>query len=343
MIYTTSICSNYISKAEVLAMSIKKYDPTAIFVLCITERDVHKQALNSVNFNEIVLSKNLGFINFEKFIFKHTIVEASTSVKAQLFLYLLKKYKNEKYFTYLDPDIMVTSELKELKVALKEHSIILTPHLTIPEKKTTYEKTLESVVINELCALQHGAYNLGFVSITRSPEAVNFIRWWKSRLDMFCYDDIPRGIFTDQKWMDLAPSFFDVYILKHPGYNAAPWNISMRYITFKNKHYYSNEKPLRFFHFSGYDSGANESMLNKFIINRSNAVYRLKKEYIHLLNKYKQTDLAKEKWSYDYYISGEKIDRNIKIAIRGNLMLLNKIYDPFLESNSKFKAILNLS
>ena len=67
MIYTTSICNNYLPKAIILAMSIKKCDPTSIFVLCITERQVHEEATKSKYFDQVILSKDLGFENFDKF------------------------------------------------------------------------------------------------------------------------------------------------------------------------------------------------------------------------------------------------------------------------------------
>lgn len=222
MIITTSICANYLPKAMVLAKSIKKADPTIKVVVSLLEREITPEAQAFEYFDDIVLGKDLGFENFEKFIFKHSIVEASTAVKGQLFLYLMENYQEETKFVYLDPDIQVLSSLTELEEALESNAIVLTPHLTIPED------IMDAVMDNELSALKHGAFNLGFLAVSRSEESKKFIEWWASRLNMFCYDDIPRGIFTDQKWMDLAPCFFDVYILKHPGYNAAPWNVSKR-------------------------------------------------------------------------------------------------------------------
>ena len=32
-----------------------------------------------------------------------------------------------------------------------------------------------------------------------------FIDWWADRLRQFCYDEVPNGLFTDQRWVDLAP------------------------------------------------------------------------------------------------------------------------------------------
>jgi hypothetical protein len=72
--------------------------------------------------------------------------------------------------------------------------------------------------------------------------------------------DKPRGIFVDQKWIDLAPLFFEgIYILKHKGYNMAWWNFNDRKLFEQNGDYYVNSEnyPLVFFHFSGFKPRSN--------------------------------------------------------------------------------------
>lgn len=330
MIICTSICSNYLPKAMVLAKSIKQYNNARVLV-CLTEKEIPQVARDFEYFDYVVLSRDLGFENFEGFIFKHSIVEAATSVKGQLFKYMFDEFQDEEKFVYLDPDIKVYSELRELYEILDENEIVLTPHLTIQED------SLEAVMDNELCALQHGVFNLGFLAVRRGSESRKFIDWWRSRLNMFCYDDIPRGIFTDQRWIDLAPCFFDVCILKHPGYNIAPWNLSKRKVKEVKKYVYEvNGMPLRFFHYSGFDSGANEAMIKKYVPNRNNAIYKMRDEYVREMLAMGQRKLGSIKWSYDYYNSGEKIDKLARLAYRDNIRLQYKYKNPFNESNSTF-------
>ena len=64
-------------------------------------------------------------------------------------------------------------------------------------------------------------------------------------------------MFTDQRWVDFVPSFFDHYILKDPGYNVAYWNLHGRARDAPTAIDISwTASPLRFFHFSGFDSGS---------------------------------------------------------------------------------------
>ncbi|AXM89101.1 hypothetical protein B379_08030 [Anoxybacillus ayderensis G10] len=332
MIVCTSICANYLPKAMVLAKSVKQYNPDAKVVVCIVEREIPLIAMNNFLFDEVVLAKDLGFENFEHFIFRHSIVEASTAVKGQLFRYLLGKYDEELEFIYLDPDIKVYGPLIELREMLQTYPIVLTPHLC------DQENTLDAVMDNELSALKHGAYNLGFLSINRSQESKEFIEWWASRLEMFCYNDIPNGIFTDQKWIDLAPCFFNVHIFKHRGYNVAPWNLSKRKITTdEHNNYIVNGKyRLRFFHFSGFDSGANEAMINKYVPDKNDLVYKLRDEYVRDCIGMKQQELGSLRWSYDYFRNGEKILPEARIAFRTIDSIRFKYFHPFDELNNEF-------
>ncbi|MEI8133285.1 MAG: glycosyltransferase, partial [Leptolinea sp.] len=180
MIVVTSICANYLPKAKTLAMSVKNCLPETRFVVCLVEQEIHTYALDVPQFDGIILARDIGFVDFQKFIFRHSIVEASTAVKAQLFRYLLEKYPEEDNFVYLDPDIFVYSNFDELQEELILHPIILCPHVLEPGN-----------IKMELSSLQHGTFNLGFLAIRRSEEANKFLDWWAERLYWYCYDDIP--------------------------------------------------------------------------------------------------------------------------------------------------------
>jgi hypothetical protein len=63
-----------------------------------------------------------------------------------------------------------------------------------------------------------------------------------------------RGIFVDQKFMDLVPGFADgARILRNTAYNAAYWNLHQRTLGGAPGQWLMDGAPLRFFHFSGID------------------------------------------------------------------------------------------
>ena len=84
MIIFTSICANYLHKARTLAKSVKDNIPDATFVVSLLEREMSPRYEYEF-FDDVVLAKDAWEGNFEQFIFKHTIVEASTAVKGRFF------------------------------------------------------------------------------------------------------------------------------------------------------------------------------------------------------------------------------------------------------------------
>jgi hypothetical protein len=335
MIVCTSICANYLPKAAVLAQSLKTYNPQYRMVACLVEDEIDA-SIETYRpfFDDMVLAKDMGIENFYQFIFRYDIVEASTAVKGRLFQYLLRTYPDERKFMYLDPDIEVFHSFSKLEDILDEHSIVLTPHMCEQERNDD----VLAIIDNEVnSSLKYGVFNLGFLAISRTPEGERFIDWWTSRLNLFCYDDMfDRGIFTDQRWIDLAPCLFDVYILKDLGYNMAPWNVSTRRVT--SDLLVNGRYPLVFFHFSGFDSGANETVINRYVPDKSEYIYTLRNAYIEKLKQNDFHEMSRRPWSYGYYRSGEKIEKEIRRLYRDKMEMFKEyLVDPFDESNDSIR------
>lgn len=327
MIIFTSICANYTHKARTLARSVKEHIPGAQFFVCLTEKK-DEACMNYEFFDKVILSKDIWKGNFERFIFKHTIVEASTAVKARFFQYLMETYQQENEFIYLDPDCYVYSDFIELKELLEYRPIVLCPHL------------LQAGNIDmELSSTAHGVYNLGFLAVNHSDEAKRLIDWWADRLSIFCYDDIKNGIFTDQKWMDLVPCFFDAEILKHHGYDLAPWSLLECEMTEKEGVYYVKGDPLRFIHFSGYGASA-EWCMDHWLPKGDHLFKRLYQEYSIVHKDNDKDQVSKIRWSYGYYDSGKKISDGLRLKYRKVMDMIPDMEDPFLLNNAKIRKRL---
>lgn len=328
MIVFTSICANYAHKARTLAESVKKNILDAKFLVCLTEREKGEE-MNFPYFDEVILSKDMWNGNFNQFIYKHSIVEASTSVKGQFFRYLMQAYPQEDKFIYLDPDCFVYSDFVELRNLLDTRPIVLCPHLLQPGN-----------IDMELSSTAHGVYNLGFLAVNHSEEAVRFINWWADRLYLFCYDDIQRGIFTDQKWIDLAPCFFDVEILKHRGYDFATWSLLNCEMIQKEGQYFVKGDPLRFVHFSGYGATL-EKCMKDWLPTGDHPFKDLYKDYCRKHEKNNEDHVSGSLWSYNYYCSGEKIEDELREVYRANYDVMFSTDNPFLLSNKQMKGLLN--
>ena len=331
MIIFTSICANYAHKARVLARSVHAFIPDATFVLCLTERGIPAALAGEECFDRIIRSRDMWEGNFDRFIFKHDIVEASTAVKGACFRWLMKTYPAEKDFVYLDPDCRVYSDLQELREALETAPAVVCPHLLHPGN-----------IDMELSSTAHGVFNLGFLAVRNSEEGRRLINWWAERLYLFCYDDIANGIFTDQKWMDLAPCFFDVRILRHYGYDLAIWNLQDTAIEQKDGEWRIQGMLLRFIHFSGFGKVA-EDCMDKWLGEENQGFRELYKAYAAEHAAADTDGISATPWSYAAYHSGEPVERKIREAYRKNWDVMFSLEDPFARSNRDMAELLGLS
>ncbi|HEV7240058.1 MAG TPA: group 1 glycosyl transferase [Thermoanaerobaculia bacterium] len=236
------ISPNYRHYARVLMDSMQRNHPDwDRFVLCVG--DPSAPSGDAEPFTAVPLD-TLPLPNPRQFCFRYTLLELNTAVKPWMFEHLFARGYDR--VIYFDPDIFIYSPLAELDAAPPQTFITLTPHLTgsIAGDEHPSERTI----------LQAGTYNLGFLAVTRQPALSRFLAWWKGKLEFQCLFDPARGLFVDQKWMDLAPGLFpDVSILRHEGYNVAYWNLRQRSVVAANGATTVNGQPLRFFHFSGLD------------------------------------------------------------------------------------------
>jgi hypothetical protein len=320
---------NHLAMAKVLVKSIKKNMPGSQVIVCLVEKVLPNTDLELDLFDEIVLAKDLGFFNFERTIFKYSQYETAGACKGQLFKYIFKKYANEDQVIYLDADTQVFGPFSEVENSLLSHSIIVTPHLIQPVQDFTY-------FFGEMALLNSGIFNTGFIGLKRSEEAMEFLDWWCDRLDYYCYTDPVRGLYNEQKWLDLAPVFFEkVFNLRHPGYNVAYWNIFERNISKTTGNYLVNNTPLRFFHYSGLPYIQD----TLYLINNETSVHGfcLIDEYITLLEEEGHNELSKIKWSYNYFDNETPISSKIRDIYKHNSLAQSELINPFSESLYTFR------
>lgn len=319
----TSITSNYIPKARVLAGSIKKIAPSVQFHLVLADDLPVGFDLDQEPFDSVIYAESLPIPNKTGWLFSHTVVELCTAVKGIAAEKIFEDLAADKVF-YFDPDVVVFSRLDELCKKLDEYSVLLTPHLTDPET------SVAGINDNEMAALIHGVFNLGFVGIRNDKEGRRFSRWWTDRLLFFCHDDIPRGLFTDQKWVNLAPCFFDrVHVLRSPAFNVATWNISKRKATGSVAGgVYVNGEPLGFYHFSGLDSGAQELMLHKYG-GDSPVLFDLRDWYIRACEAAGQSVLGKIPYKFAFFDDGSPVGRDHRVLYRQREDLQKAYRNPF--------------
>jgi hypothetical protein len=323
MHYYTSITSNYLPKARVLAHSVKRHDPQAVFHLLLSDVPPPGWTPADEPFDTVLTLDEMGIPQHRAWAFKHALVEMCTAVKGPGALEIVRRHQPEQ-LVYFDPDIVVFGDLAPLRHALQDHSVLLTPHLTDPERSHA------GILDNEISALRHGIYNLGFVAFACQGEGLRCLQWWSDRLLAYCRDDIPAGLFTDQRWADHIPAMFDgVRVLRDPVYNVATWNLSNRQASGQAPHHILiNGQPLCFYHFSGLDSGAQETML-KLYGQESPVLFELRRWYLAECDRMGQQDLGRLPSVYAQFDNGQPISKAHRLMYRERPDLQAAFPDPF--------------
>lgn len=281
-IFLTLCSNNYLAQAKTLGDSVSQFYPDSRFIIGLVDYRDPNIDYSFFEGMEILGFDELGYPEFGEMLSRYNVIEFNTSVKPFYIDFLWRKYGTENSIFYLDPDILLYRPLDHVFQGLESDSVVLTPMFCEAPKKTS---------LDELVALRHGMFNLGFIALKYSEESLSLVLWWKERLRTHCLIDKSRGIFVDQKWMDLAPLLFDgVKILKHRGYNMAWWNFSERRLIDLGNEYSvnQNDQLLYFFHFSGFRPGSSfitgRSGEPQFAYQARPELLRLGKEYEELLN-----------------------------------------------------------
>ena len=134
-------------------------------------------------------------------LFRYSILELNTAVKPWMFEHLFARGYDR--VVYLDPDIRPLQSARPSSMKLPpETFLILTPHLTGSDRRRRPSQRAHDPAGRHLQPRLPRGFDGG-----RSSH--RFLDWWQEKLEFQCVVDVARGLFVDQKWIDLAPGLFD--------------------------------------------------------------------------------------------------------------------------------------
>jgi len=273
---------NYFDKALVMFESFSRFNlEFEKYWLIYDKWEISKQdreeffdrhSIHLISIKEI----GIVFEDFEDRFFRYNPTEMATSVKPNALKFLVESTKNETF--YIDPDIYFLDKLPNYDQVLLNNVGVLTPHFfeLIPRGAQG---------INSAKVFMAGIYNLGFLGV--GLGSLKFLEWWSIQTKHDCYMEKMPGLFTDQKWFDLATVNYDFKIEKNLGMNVAYWNLHERNLNLREDKYYIEESPLVFFHFSGFNI-ENPHLLSKHQGNNPRHLISESSELHSLLNEYRE-------------------------------------------------------
>ena len=326
-----TICAkNYIGLAKILEKSLKRYNPECNFLIFVADEFDKNEDMEKLPSNIIIARTvfNMDKAKWDDLSFKYNLTEFCTAIKPYCFLYL---FENTQYntFIYLDPDIYFFNSLAPVYDALSIYSIVLTPHILNIDIRDNGENTSDSIMMSA------GTFNLGFLALKKDPFSKKMILWWCNQLDNKCFMDTFDSYFTDQKWINLLPAFFNdntLHIIRHKGLNVAPCNFYEREIILQNNDVFvvkyrgdsfSTVDNLVFVHYAGYNYSA---LMKGVIIQRDPALLRNYKDIEQILKAYmsainEQKDIFDSfinlTYTYDLFENGVYIDKFHRRLYRG--------------------------
>ncbi len=326
----SSFTFGYLDRARVLFASLRRFHPDWELVALITDQPPPGFTLRVEDeaFDRVVYASDLDIPDLRGWLFKHDVVEVCTAVKGP---FIRQACETAEVVIYLDPDTALFESLSPLLERLERDDILLTPHLLDPNTER------QAILDNDLSASRTGIFNLGFVAIRAAGEGLRFADWWRSRLLDFCYDDIPAGLFVDQKWCDHVPALFDkVGVVRDPGYNVASWNLSQRRVEIgRDGAIRVNGFPLRFWHFT--KLGPTGDAMTRRYAQGSSAVHEIWRWYKDQVAA-AAAPVPAGYWAYGVYSDGTPIPRAHRLAWRERPDLQARFADPFAADG--FKAWL---
>lgn len=303
----TILSVNHAAHARVLAESFVEHHPGSRCIALVI--DDHSAVLTPEQEPFVIVRPTdlaLEPAEFDDLRSRYDLLELATALKPWLLRYMLDHHDDGDGVAYCDPDIRFFSPLPELAAALSRTQVVLTPHLTAPLPR-------DGLRPNESDIMAAGIYNLGFIALTAGADAAALLRWWQERLRTDCRIAPAEHLFVDQRWIDWVPGLFEsVTILRDSGYNAAYWNLPTRRLTAAGPGYRADDRPLRFFHFSGYDPDRPDHLSkhqNRLSLTPGSPLRALTDDYAQALVAHGLAAAQAVPYQHELLPSGARLDR----------------------------------
>lgn len=245
--YCTISTSAHLFKTLALAESLNHFDCRLSVLVLDSDKISEEWEHENVDF---FLFDKLPYFNSSKAAKKYKGDQLRWSLKPLFIKFLLQSQEQVKY---IDNDIYFYKDPSEINLILEKYDIILSPHW-YPHDPSMGGSWFEA-------NFRLGLFNAGFIGANQN--AIPAMDWWYNCCVYEMRKLYFRGLFDDQKYLDLLPVLFDnVHILKSNKYNFASWN----------QHLKLDIEEIVFIHFNKYtlaefsqESSSYKALTNKYL------------------------------------------------------------------------------
>ena len=244
MLITTIVARNYLPRARLLARSFLRHHPQGRVAVLVIDADGTECADGLF---EVLTPDDLPLTQREwhRMAFIYDVTELATAVKPFLLRHLLFD-RSEPAVTYLDPDIEVFAPLDDLDRLARTDGIVLTPHRFDPFPNDGLLPEARTLALA-------GVFNLGFIAV--GPASRTFLERWSDH----CRRELHRrsrprtlrrpALGRHRRGLVPPPHRRRPRAATSPTGTSTPVRSPSHGTSYR-----AGGWPLRFFHYSGFDS-----------------------------------------------------------------------------------------
>ncbi len=288
--------------ARATAKSFLEHNPGIPFYALLADEDEGLIDPDREPFSIIRLDQ-LGLPEKDRFCFQYSEMELSYALTPYLIEYLLNNGFDGALF--LKQETMVLDGLGPIWEKLREHPVVVTPHLLEPGIG-------DEALAWEINVLRAGIFNGGVVAFSGHDEGREFLSWWKEMTSRECFLAIEKGLHYEQRWLDFVPTFVpSCHVLRDPGINVGHWNLFQRRVAVSpDGRVTACGVSCRIFRFSGYepDNPERSSKYNVAVtMDRAGAAAQMFERYRSLLIEGGYETSRRWPYAYGHFDNGVRV------------------------------------
>lgn len=170
--------------------------------------------------------------------YNRSLIEFFFTSTSSINYFILTKYPEIDWLTYLDADLFFFSSPEPIFNELKGKSIGIIEHKFHGLGKRN---------------LKYGKFNVGWISFKNNEEGINCLKDWREKCIEWCFDKLEEGKFADQKYLNDWPvKYPSTHIINHIGANVGPWNVGQYLVSIQANNVMVNDQKLIFYHFASF-------------------------------------------------------------------------------------------
>ncbi len=315
-----TICTDsHLPGALALWESVQRHGPGWDFLaLRISESGLPKNV--PAKFAAACVSITAASLPHPGMAFWYDAFELCNAAKGLLHKYMLEQTPHDEWW-YIDSDCAFYSTLDPLSGLFDGRTVALSPHRKVPP--------LNAQNI-ELRLLAYGVFNGGMLGLRRTSHTSSLVEWLLNRMTWFSFSRPDKGLFVDQKWLELIPLYFPASAITHPGVNIGHWNM--------DEYWPANNvqvPPPLLAHFSQIDWLAAPLRINTpphAALPIPDAFASLMREYAACVHSWKTLLGPSAPYPYKTFRDGIHIQPVMRAACYCEIIRIARTFDPFADS-----------